>query len=311
MGSCKEVGKKVMASSKDKRESAGDDWEKALKKLKTAHEATGRLGYLLGTAVTWDDGSALETSTKLLQTILHGTEAGFSLLQAPRKAQRKQQQEIVSESLTVNPYADGHAWKKYGEKDIKDAIFRREYYRCSDEGCPATKTVEKKYEGYPPYFWVAYRNDHTCIISTNVVAFKQPSATVESNIPIIIKLPQLISFEQQESSNQHPEIFAPFNPPGSLPEQNISDIVHTTKQHINALVYEEHFEEWHQEAGEELLKPFTPPEEEDYDIYTKMLAPPHMISPALPSTFTSLHAAGCGGMYEGTTSIWGGSHRDI
>lgn len=326
MGSCKGVEKKVMVSSKGKRERAGDGWEKVFKKLKAAHEATSSLGYLLGRAATWDDGSALETSSKLLQTILHGTEAGFSFLRAPKKGQRKQQQEIVSEILTDNPYADGHAWKKYGEKDIKDAIFRREYYRCSNEGCAATKTVEKKYEGYPPYFWVAYKNDHTCI-STNVT-FKQPAtSTIESipcNIPLI-EVPQLISFEQQqEESNQHPEIFAPFTPPGSWPEQNISgDTMHSTKRH-NGL-YDEHglvdfttFEEW-----QELLKPFTPLE--DDDIYTKMLAPPPSdvcpshVSPALPglsgatplSPFTSLQAGECGGMYAKSINILGESHHHI
>ncbi|XP_022887137.1 probable WRKY transcription factor 53 [Olea europaea var. sylvestris] len=59
---------------------------------------------------------------------------------------------------------DGHAWRKYGQKSILNSPHPRNYFRCThkyDQGCPATKHVQKIQED-PPKFRTTYYDDHTC-----------------------------------------------------------------------------------------------------------------------------------------------------
>ncbi|XP_062006285.1 WRKY DNA-binding transcription factor 70-like [Rosa rugosa] len=59
---------------------------------------------------------------------------------------------------------DGHAWRKYGQKQIQNAIHPRSYFRCShkyDQGCTATKQVQKL-DHYPQLFRTTYYGNHTC-----------------------------------------------------------------------------------------------------------------------------------------------------
>ncbi|KAL4195532.1 hypothetical protein AMTRI_Chr05g73780 [Amborella trichopoda] len=58
---------------------------------------------------------------------------------------------------------DGYRWRKYGKKSVKNSPNPRNYYRCSNGGCPVKKKVERdakdsafvitSYEG---------RHNHTC-----------------------------------------------------------------------------------------------------------------------------------------------------
>ncbi|GJY29660.1 WRKY domain-containing protein [Tanacetum coccineum] len=59
---------------------------------------------------------------------------------------------------------DGHAWRKYGQKEIQNAKHKRNYYRCIykfDQGCKATKQVQK-IEDDPTNFKITYHQHHTC-----------------------------------------------------------------------------------------------------------------------------------------------------
>ncbi|XP_059296739.1 WRKY DNA-binding transcription factor 70-like isoform X1 [Lycium ferocissimum] len=59
---------------------------------------------------------------------------------------------------------DGHVWRKYGQKQILDAPFPRNYYRCTykfDQGCQATKQ-EQRIQANPPRFRTMYQGHHTC-----------------------------------------------------------------------------------------------------------------------------------------------------
>ncbi|XP_050379411.1 WRKY DNA-binding transcription factor 70-like [Argentina anserina] len=59
---------------------------------------------------------------------------------------------------------DGLAWRKYGQKQILDAIYPRSYFRCShkyDQGCKATKQVQKL-DDDPSLFRTTYIGNHTC-----------------------------------------------------------------------------------------------------------------------------------------------------
>nr|AZL19547.1 transcription factor WRKY10 [Diospyros kaki] len=65
---------------------------------------------------------------------------------------------------------DGHAWRKYGQKDILNAQYPRNYYRCShkyDQGCQATKQVQRTATD-PPMYRIIYYGDHTCRSLSNL-----------------------------------------------------------------------------------------------------------------------------------------------
>nr|QCV57302.1 WRKY transcription factor [Fagopyrum tataricum] len=59
---------------------------------------------------------------------------------------------------------DGYSWRKYGQKFILGAKFRRGYYRCThrhSQGCAALKQVQRSDED-PTVSQVIYVGDHTC-----------------------------------------------------------------------------------------------------------------------------------------------------
>ncbi|KAL5799809.1 hypothetical protein ACOSQ4_032693 [Xanthoceras sorbifolium] len=59
---------------------------------------------------------------------------------------------------------DGHAWRKYGQKDILNTRYPRSYFRCThkyEQGCKATKQVQKM-EDNPQMYETIYIGNHTC-----------------------------------------------------------------------------------------------------------------------------------------------------
>ncbi|KAK8552636.1 hypothetical protein V6N13_121023 [Hibiscus sabdariffa] len=74
---------------------------------------------------------------------------------------RKAEQTWAVVSATVE---DGHAWRKYGQKQILNSKHPRSYFRCTrkyDQGCRATKQVQRTDDGSQTY-QITYIGTHTC-----------------------------------------------------------------------------------------------------------------------------------------------------
>ncbi|KAJ9684050.1 hypothetical protein PVL29_016509 [Vitis rotundifolia] len=74
---------------------------------------------------------------------------------------RKNSETWTAVSSTIE---DGHAWRKYGQKEILNAKFPRSYYRCTrkhEQGCRATKQVQRMKEN-PILYHTTYIGHHTC-----------------------------------------------------------------------------------------------------------------------------------------------------
>jgi len=40
-------------------------------------------------------------------------------------------------------HVDGHSWRKYARKPVKDSPYRRHYYRCTEAGCNVKRQVHQ------------------------------------------------------------------------------------------------------------------------------------------------------------------------
>ncbi|KAK7374084.1 hypothetical protein VNO80_07510 [Phaseolus coccineus] len=86
-----------------------------------------------------------------------------STVKARRGCYKRSRMEQLREEESEAPIDDGHQWRKYGQKEILNAKFPRNYYRCThrDQGCPAKKQVQRVQED-PILYKTIYHGDHTC-----------------------------------------------------------------------------------------------------------------------------------------------------
>nr|WCL15221.1 WRKY680 [Atractylodes chinensis] len=92
----------------------------------------------------------------------------------------KQQVKVSLEIGLEVPPNDGYMWRKYGQKEILNAKYPREYYRCTyrnTHGCCATKQVQRSSDD-PSIFEITYLGKHTCpkISKTNHTSSATESA---------------------------------------------------------------------------------------------------------------------------------------
>ncbi|KAL6652632.1 hypothetical protein ACP70R_011557 [Stipagrostis hirtigluma subsp. patula] len=103
---------------------------------------------------------------------------------------------------TFTPYYDGHLWRKYGEKNIKDSPFRRLYFRCSyheNKGCLASKHVQRENDDDPPLFKVTYMYQHTC----NEAPIPAPDIIVDKDEPPAACDGLVLSFGSSSGGHHH------------------------------------------------------------------------------------------------------------
>ncbi|XP_066386076.1 probable WRKY transcription factor 26 [Miscanthus floridulus] len=58
------------------------------------------------------------------------------------------------------PAKDGYSWRKYGQKQLKDAESPRSYYKCTRDGCPVKKVVERSFDGFIKEVTYKGRHNH-------------------------------------------------------------------------------------------------------------------------------------------------------
>ncbi|EOX96984.1 Uncharacterized protein TCM_006103 [Theobroma cacao] len=93
-----------------------------------------------------------------------------------RKARWSGTVSVHSDTVLGGPPADGYNWRKYGQKDIRNARFPRAYYRCEhrhSQGCKATKQVQRENED-PTVARVTYYGRHTCTLAPDLMPPKPP-----------------------------------------------------------------------------------------------------------------------------------------
>ncbi|KAL9421852.1 hypothetical protein AB3S75_034178 [Citrus x aurantiifolia] len=75
---------------------------------------------------------------------------------------------------------DGHAWRKYGQKEILNTKHPRSYFRCTHkyvQGCRAAKQVQRR-DDDPQMYDTTYIGHHTC---RDIISF--PQIVAESSEP--------------------------------------------------------------------------------------------------------------------------------
>ncbi|XP_010554725.1 PREDICTED: probable WRKY transcription factor 54 [Tarenaya hassleriana] len=110
----------------------------------------------------------------------------------------KRKRKSQSWTLESNTLEDTHAWRKYGQKEILNAKYPRNYFRCTHkytQGCGAIKQVQKL-EHDPLTFQITYIGNHTCNHNEEILTKLEPSEIiVDSDIE------QISQVKQDESSS--------------------------------------------------------------------------------------------------------------
>uniref|UniRef100_A0A0A9CJ42 WRKY domain-containing protein n=1 Tax=Arundo donax TaxID=35708 RepID=A0A0A9CJ42_ARUDO len=105
--------------------------------------------------------SCLSSMTSEMDTMQSGSSRTVVTSSPSAKRKRSRPSRKV---MTSTPDADGHPWRKYGQKDVLGAKYPRGYYRCMHrhtQDCAATKQVQRM-DSDMLLFDVVYYGEHTC-----------------------------------------------------------------------------------------------------------------------------------------------------
>ncbi|CAN6333509.1 unnamed protein product [Urochloa humidicola] len=81
-----------------------------------------------------------------------------------RTACRRRAHNSSTVTVTIKDIEDGHAWRKYGQKEIQNSKHPKAYFRCThkfDQHCAAQRQVQRC-DDDPDAFRVTYIGEHTC-----------------------------------------------------------------------------------------------------------------------------------------------------
>ncbi|XP_057776183.1 probable WRKY transcription factor 50 isoform X1 [Salvia miltiorrhiza] len=86
-------------------------------------------------------------------------EGAITMLSGDSGCGREKEKVAFKTKSEVEVLDDGFKWRKYGKKMVKNSPNPRNYYRCSVEGCPVKKRVERDNED-PLYVVTTYEGIH-------------------------------------------------------------------------------------------------------------------------------------------------------
>ncbi|KAF8397103.1 hypothetical protein HHK36_016010 [Tetracentron sinense] len=124
---------------------------------------------------------------------------------------KRRKTSVTWTKVSPTPIDDGHAWRKYGQKEILNAKYPRNYYRCThrdEQDCQATKQVQKTDED-PPVYRTTYMGHHTCkdplirahhelIVDSNLLSFESNMAPSKQDHPFFSSFSSSIKQEHRE-----------------------------------------------------------------------------------------------------------------
>ncbi|KAL5062069.1 hypothetical protein RYX36_023806 [Vicia faba] len=123
---------------------------------------------------------------------------------SPTRGPYKRRNTIL-EKVTETPIDDdGHQWRKYGQKNINNSQYPRNYYRCThkyDQRCLTTKQVER-IQQKPPLYKTTYYGHHTCGNMPNHHIIHGPNDT-NSSILLSFNNTFSVPTNQESSSSSH------------------------------------------------------------------------------------------------------------
>nr|QCV57334.1 WRKY transcription factor [Fagopyrum tataricum] len=95
---------------------------------------------------------------------VHITSSGHNQGESSRRANRGNEREAkvriaFKTESEIESLDDGFKWRKYGKKMVKNSPNPRNYYRCSINGCPVKKRVERDRDD-PRYVITTYEAVH-------------------------------------------------------------------------------------------------------------------------------------------------------
>lgn len=133
--------------------------------------------------------------------------AGGAGKRAAACRRRAQPSSVVTKS--VRDLEDGHAWRKYGQKEIQNCKHPKAYFRCThkhDQQCAAQRQVQRR-DDDPDAYTVTYIGAHTC---------RDPATAADDELHAGSRL---ISFAAANASNRqagHKGAVLPAEPPRQL-----------------------------------------------------------------------------------------------
>ncbi|CAA0838418.1 Probable WRKY transcription factor 50 [Striga hermonthica] len=104
-------------------------------------------GFVMNSSAISDNNTSLHEAT-----MINNREIGIG------KKKRRERVAFKTKS-EVEILDDGFKWRKYGKKMVKNSPNPRNYYKCSIDGCPVKKQVERDKED-PRYVVTTYEGVH-------------------------------------------------------------------------------------------------------------------------------------------------------
>lgn len=121
-------------------------------------------------AATAEEASEVQSDVTCAGTAAGKRKAAGGGDKRPASRKRTHQSSVVTKN--IKDLEDGHAWRKYGQKEIQNSKHPKAYFRCThkyDQQCAAQRQVQRR-DDDPDVYTVTYIGAHTCRDPATAVA---------------------------------------------------------------------------------------------------------------------------------------------